>query len=198
MTPMETLRAEHRDILRVLACLEVATDAIDAGRPVAVADLRSMVRFFREYADGCHHAKEEAHFFPALERHGIPRHGGPVAVMLEEHEEGREAVRGMADALATESPNAAALSDFASHARGFVPLLRGHIGKEDHVLFRMAEDALTPAAIAELEDLFEKVVRLEIGQAAHDELAGIARELGERYGVPEQSNLDNLPSCAGG
>lgn len=153
-----------------------------------------MVRFFKEFADRAHHGKEEDHLFPALERHGMPREGGPIGVMLVEHDDGRAAVGGMRTALAATPPD---LDEFASHAAPFVELLRGHIAKEDHVLFRMAEESLPADTVTELESLFDKVTTLEIGAGAYAELEGIATALGEKYDVPEQSNMDNAPNCAG-
>ncbi len=64
--------------------------------------------------------------------------------MLHEHELGRAAVRGMADAIdAAAAGDSAALDGFVTHARTFVTLLREHIQKEDHCLFAMADQALS-------------------------------------------------------
>ena len=194
MTPTETLRAEHRHILRVLGCLEAAVERRRAGTEVDLDDFREMVRFFKEFADRAHHRKEEDHLFPALERCGMPRGGGPIGVMLEEHVDGRQAVGGMGDALDASPPD---LDRFDSHAIHFVGLLRGHIGKEDHVLFRMAENMLPTDVMSDLEALFEKVTTFDFGDGAYAELEGIATTLGEKYGVPEQRNEDNSPGCHG-
>ncbi len=51
------------------------------------------------FADQCHHGKEEDLLFPAMEAAGIPRESGPIGVMLEEHNIGRQYVRGMAEAV---------------------------------------------------------------------------------------------------
>lgn len=197
VSPTEVLRREHRYILRMLGCAERAASLLRAGESVAVRDLRDLGRFFAEYADACHHAKEETHLFPALEAHGVPREGGPIAVMLDEHVEGRSAVRGMREAVASEQPSPEQLRSFAGHALHFVSLLRDHIGKEDHVLFRMAEDVLPREVLDRLGDTFDKVDALEIGQEARDELEATAVRLGELFGVPEQTNEANLPSCGG-
>lgn len=197
MTPTETLRREHRYILRALGCAETAARRIRAGAAVPVQDLRDLARFFADYADGCHHAKEEEHLFPALEAHGVPRDGGPLAVMLAEHDEGRECVGEMRRAVEADEPAPEQLSAWSSAALHFVSLLRDHIGKEDHVLFRMAEDVLPAEVSARLGDTFEKVETLEIGRDKHEELEAVAVRLGESYGVPEQRNEANRPHCGG-
>ena len=195
MTATETLRREHRHILRALACAEIVARRLRAGESPPLGDLRELTRFFADYADGCHHAKEEAHLFPALEEHGVSREGGPLAVMLAEHDEGRECVREMREAVEGGEPSDDQLGAWASAAIHFASLLRDHIGKEDHVLFRLAEDLLPPEAMARLGDTFAKVEALEIGRAVQDELEAMAARLADAYEVPEQSNEENRPRC---
>jgi hemerythrin-like domain-containing protein len=60
---------------------------------------RQGVDFVRNFADRCHHAKEEENLFPRMEARGVPRDGGPIGVMLFEHEEGRAYVRAIAGAI---------------------------------------------------------------------------------------------------
>ncbi len=36
-----------------------------------------VVDFIRNFADRCHHGKEEDNLFPAMEKRGIPRQAGP-------------------------------------------------------------------------------------------------------------------------
>ena len=62
--------------------------------------MRLVVYLIRNYADGFHHAKEEKILFPALEVKGFSPHQGPVAVMLSEHIQGRNFVKGMAENIA--------------------------------------------------------------------------------------------------
>ena len=78
--PLDMLRDEHEVILRVLTALEGWLNQLEAGKPVRTETLRQAVQFFRGFADGCHHHKEEELLFPKLEEGGP---FGPVAVMLE-------------------------------------------------------------------------------------------------------------------
>jgi len=196
MTPTETLRAEHRIILRMLGCLEILMKRIRREKAVETADLREIARFFEQYTDEFHHAKEQEVLFPALVAQGIPDDRGPIAVMLRDHEDGGEPLRGMREAVEASEPSPEQLLAFATHAAHFVPLLRDHIGKEDHVLFRMAEDALPPRVVVELEDAFETFLDQEFGRDRHRELEALVTRFGEKYGIGEQSNADNLPASA--
>src|SRR5262249_30023510 len=91
------LRREHEAILQALEVVEALAGALARGEPVAATDLAQALEFLLTFADRCHHGKEEGILFRALERKGIPRHGGPLAVMLYEHDIGRSLLRDMAD-----------------------------------------------------------------------------------------------------
>ena len=94
VTATGALRDEHRVILKALDVLEAATDRLAAGSPVPEAAWSALLDWCVHFADARHHAKEERLLFPALEAGGLGS-GGPIAVMLEEHEMGRRLVRGM-------------------------------------------------------------------------------------------------------
>ena len=113
--------------------------------------------FIRHFADGCHHLKEEKVLFPAMEEHGIPRDGGPIGMMLTEHEEGRGYVRTMMAALTlAEARNEAAKDTLLKNARAYLRLLQEHIQKEDEILFRIADDVIPPDEQKELSALFRR------------------------------------------
>ncbi len=50
-------------------------------------------QFFREFADRCHHGKEEDMLFEVMIESDFNREAGPVAVMLYKHDVGREKVQ---------------------------------------------------------------------------------------------------------
>ena len=184
MKPTEILGNEHRIIERVLSCLEsIAAQAKSAGR-LDGRSAKDAVAFFRNFADRCHHGKEEAHLFPALEAKGFPRDGGPTGVMLHEHEQGRAHVRGMDENIAAAAKgDAAALRRFIDHAEGYVALLRDHIYKEDHILFMLADRTLTEEEQQKLLDAFGKVEAEEMGAGTHETFVRMAAELADRYGI---------------
>ena len=97
MKSVERLKAEHDLIERGLALLETAVVRIEAGQPVPEGFPLWAPDFFQQFADQCHHAKEEDVFFPVLKQRGIPEQGGPIGVMLHEHVLGRSCVSRMRD-----------------------------------------------------------------------------------------------------
>ncbi len=100
MQAIENLMTEHRLIERVLMALETAARRLMAGQPLRAGFFLDATEFLQGFADGCHHWKEETVLFPALIAHGMPSRGGPVAVMLSEHEQGRAFVRALQEAAA--------------------------------------------------------------------------------------------------
>lgn len=150
--PVESLTSEHRVIQSVLDAMQrEVEDRLSAGE-LRVPFWERCMSFLRDFADRCHHGKEEELLFPMLERIGVPE--GPVGVMRTEHEQGRAMVKWMATAL--DEGNVDALAGAAS---GFVQHLRQHIYKEDHVLFPMAQQALSTEQVAELQLGFAKAER---------------------------------------
>jgi len=171
----EALKREHRIIERALAVLE---ELVEGPRGGSLARWEKVVDFLRIFADKCHHLKEEKILFPALEERGIARDGGPIGVMLMEHEEGRGYVRLMEAALtlAEEDPEAAEPA-LIGNAKAYLRLLREHIPKEDRVLFAMADAALTDDEQQKLLRQFEEHEALEMGPGAHEKYLALVREL---------------------
>jgi hemerythrin-like domain-containing protein len=156
MKATDILVSEHTLILRALAVLDRVASRVEAGRPIPEETALQLIDFFRTFADGRHHAKEEGVLFPALEAAGLPSNAGPVAVMLHEHNLGRAAVRGMAQAVSTIGSDPAAPASYAQAARTFSRLLSSHISKENGVLFPMSENFLAPERDAEMVAAFEE------------------------------------------
>jgi hemerythrin-like domain-containing protein len=178
MQATEILMAEHRVIERVLLALEQVAARVERGDPVDPAFFGDAVTFIREFADGCHHRKEEGVLFPAMHDAGLPWDSGPLAVMLDEHERGRSHTRGMHDAAALLSDGDHAARDtLVGHMRAFVALLREHIAKEDQVLFPMAAARL-PAE--NQSAVSHEVARLQADEGSFDAFARLAEDLVER------------------
>jgi len=154
MKSIERLVAEHDVIERGLNILEQAVGRIDSNKPLPDGLLRWQPDFFSQFADKCHHAKEEDVFFPLLMARGIPAEGGPIGVMLHEHDVGRDCVRRMREASEADELDRA---KFSAAAKEFIPLLRQHIFKENNVLFKMAENVLSQEDDADVAERFAKV-----------------------------------------
>jgi hemerythrin-like domain-containing protein len=204
MQPTQVLMDEHRVIEQVIGCVEkMAEQAANEGA-LNTEHAFQAVEFIRHFADHCHHAKEEDQLFRLMYDRGFSPEQGPLAVMLDEHEQGRRHVRAMDEAIAAYSHgDDAALEQFAFHARSYAELLRGHIVKEDFILYPMADEAFSDDDQESLREAFAAVEAKHTGAHAHDRFLGIAATLGEAYGVtrptgPDRERLSQIcPAHAG-
>jgi len=142
MQATAVLKEEHDVIERVLTMVEFAVDRLSRKQTIPTGFAAWSIEFFRHFADHCHHGKEEDILFPLLQERGIPVEGGPIGVMLSEHELGRDCVRRMDDAVARGDDGN---EEFSVAASQYACLLRQHIFKENNVLFPMADSCLSPA-----------------------------------------------------
>jgi hemerythrin-like domain-containing protein len=174
---IEDLKQEHEAILFALDILERMVARIDAGRPVDPQKIGSLLAFLHEFADACHHGKEEGLLLPALQESGLNRDAEPLHRMLDEHRRGRELTQRM---------RAAALPmlrgpEFAAAARAYVALLRSHIAHEHEVLFELAESRLSTAQLDNLFDAFAIHESEVIGPGRHEALHEMLGDLGEAF-----------------
>ncbi len=153
----ESLVREHEVIELVLNALEAETDRVRAGGALDKSFFSGAVAFVREYADGIHHRKEEDVLFPGLCAAGMPNEGGPVGVMLHEHDIGRGHIRAIVESLdkAVEGDQTARVR-LIEESFGYVNLLRAHIQKENMILFPMADQVLTSAQKMEITRAFQE------------------------------------------
>jgi len=179
MTAVEQLKKEHRAIRLALILLDVLRSKIEKEGVVEVEKLEKLSEFFSMFADRCHHGKEENMLFPELEKAGIPREGGPIGVMLMEHETGRDFLRILREGVKSYkiNPDNATAKKIAESIKGYIDLLEQHIYKENNVLFVMAEVHLPEKVQKELFDKFEEFELNEIGAGKHEEFHKMLDEL---------------------
>jgi hemerythrin-like domain-containing protein len=175
MKSTKLLSMDHRAILRALGILKVVARNVGRHDPDALADAKSLLGFFREFADQCHHTKEESLLFPRLMSAGMAVEGGPLGVMLSEHEQARALVTHMCQALDSEDR-----LQFALHAEHYSHLLAGHIEKEDQVLFTMAESALTEEDDSDLVTGFEAIEE-RLGADVHEKFHRLLLSMEYKY-----------------
>jgi hemerythrin-like domain-containing protein len=180
MKPTESLVHEHQVIMLVVAAAEREADRIENTGQLRADRVEKMVDFFRNFADRCHHGKEEKHLFALLQSRGMSADSGPIAVMLSEHNRGRALVSAISRALqATKAGHKAAPKEIARDLRAYVELLRGHMDKENGALFPMSDRLLTEADQVALAEAFENVEAEEMGQGTHEKYHRLAHELDE-------------------
>lgn len=183
MQPIKDLKIENDAIRVTLRILDKICQRIEmSGNELDIRHMDQLLDFFRVFVDQCHHGKEEELLFPALETIGVSHKGGPIEVMLYEHQQGREYVRTMADATDQfKKGDWAAADEFVKTAREYITLLNQHIYKENNVLFPLAEKHLSKEELARLSEGFELIETEKIGIGRHDEFHKMLNDLESTY-----------------
>lgn len=172
--PIKTLLQEHAQIMAEVAPMVEAVRRLAADGEMAVADtlpVFAAVAHTMATRLDMHRQKEDQVFFPAIE--AVIGRYGPTSVMRMEHEElhahgvllsetlyelnqvqhpaieaGAETLRGLVAA----GGSAAALRRTGDE---IIALLNSHFGKEEQILFPMAQNLLDGATLEEIASRFE-------------------------------------------
>ncbi|MDP4224453.1 MAG: hemerythrin domain-containing protein [Bacteroidota bacterium] len=177
-TTSQDLKHEHDAIQIALNIIEKMYQNIREDKEIDRRDIKEILEFLKVFADKCHHGKEEAYLFPALERAGIPNRNGPIEKMLEQHRQGRELIRKMDSAINGRIIDRKAYIEAAS---AYVELLRNHIEKENNILFPMSDAKLSKEKQKELLSDFERLEKNVIGAGVHEELHALLKRLSRKY-----------------
>jgi hemerythrin-like domain-containing protein len=179
---IEVLMGEHRLIEQALGSLETCALEVLAGALPPREVIGEYAAFFGGFADACHHGKEEDILFQRLVERGLPREAGPLAVMYHEHELGRGHVKVLASiAAGTGQPDGRETGLLLDHAGAYVPLLRQHILKEDHILYPMALRLLTGPELDAMSTEFEAFEARMHADGSYDRLRALGDQLVSRF-----------------
>lgn len=160
MDPGETLQQEHHEIERLLDAFAGMGDSLVRGRGVPLEDLETAIETAARFADGIHHAKEEAVAFPAL-REAAPDEGERLVKALEgDHKAGRKLIGAMREAApAAAQGDLDACDRFARNARIYRTLLKAHIDLEHRELLPLMDRALDAGQQEGVAAGFDRVAR---------------------------------------
>jgi hemerythrin-like domain-containing protein len=172
----QNLREEHDTILHALTILDKMLSTDGTKTINRLQNYKEMVYFLKLFADKCHHGKEENYLFVELVKHGVHNEGGPVGVMLREHELGRQYIAAMHKSLETQD-----FTGYYNAAARYGDLLRVHIQKENKVLFVMADKLLNEEKQAQLFKNFEQFEESIIGHGVHDKLQVLLHKWSEEF-----------------
>lgn len=192
MTPTGVLREEHEGIKQMLSVLDEMCNRLESRGNVPSDHFDKVVDFLKTFVDKCHHGKEEDLLFKAMEEAGIPRNGGPVAVMLMEHETGRGFVRALAAGVEKykKGDNSAA-QEISDNGHNYVELLWAHIDKENNILYNIADMHVPKPVQDQLLKAFEKIETERIGPGKHEEYHRLIGQLSNVYGVSPEKEKES-------
>ena len=138
--------------------------------------VQKLMEFIRLFVEQCHHSKEEEILFPMLEKKGISAEGGPIGVMLMEHDQARNLIEEMS-AAATDGADRDSAKRWMQAAWNYSDLMHDHFYKEEEMLFRMADRALSQQEQAAVAVEFKRLESEKIGEGKHDQLRAMMEEM---------------------
>ncbi len=177
MEATQILMSEHRVIEHALHALDAAARCLEQGREIRPGLFLDAGDFITGFADGWHHVKEEGALFKALAEHGVPVEGGPIGVMLHDHEQGRAFARALREAALRLEADPAALELVISNARSYAALMGLHILKEDQVLFPMADRLIEPESQWRVMESFKHIEGSQAAKRTPEGYAALAIDL---------------------
>ena len=150
MKLLDELRAEHDLIEQVLGSLRSFVDLRVRGEG-DVSDAAAFVAFFRGYAAGFHHAREEDVLLPALVKDAeLPESSGPVPALIAQHHEMAAMLRELETVLGAELATPAERERLSEIATRYSRALWAHIDAENSVLLPESEKRLRRVGVLEL------------------------------------------------
>lgn len=176
-SPTGVLRKEHRLIEKMAGAAKQTAEAIRKGDEVDVARVEKLHDFFVNFADRCHHAKEEEELFPILRKTRLD----PVVVdvLIKQHEEGRILLDGVKDKLKAVGENGTeedrrALSRYLMEYAG---LMDRHIDLENNYLWEQAASQLSEEEKTKISQAFRGIETEELGEGFHEKYHAVAMEV---------------------
>ncbi|MCB0802522.1 MAG: hemerythrin domain-containing protein [Flavobacteriales bacterium] len=169
--PIDVMLHEHEVICSTEAIIEGLDKSWEEEPEKYKSTVSTLLTFFREYADGYHHNKEEEVLFPAINDHP----DFVLQEMVEEfethHEDFREYSKVIEDAMAEEE-----FEESYKELNSYLQDLLDHIAAENEELFVLAESLLDES---DLETIYFKFkdIDMELGEERKTELEKLIQGL---------------------
>lgn len=168
MKPTDSLRRDHLLIKKMINSLKIVSSLLKDGKSIPESILKQAIDFSTNFTNTCHHGKEEGSLFPALEKNGMPKEGGPIARMLFEHEVTNnlsQAIIRSAEIYLQKNESMELITDIDK----YIEHVTMHLDKENQKLFVMADMILSDHA-NELEHELESVEQYKLNESGQSRL----------------------------
>ncbi len=180
--PGEILIREHQEIRRLLSALDGMADFIRRKDALPDEYMEKAVAVVAEFADKCHHGKEEKALFPAISK-ASPNAGAELARRLtSDHRAFRKIVESMVELIPDATIKRDSRTLLAKHVSTYSRLLREHMRVEEEQLVPEVEGAIEPAKRKEIAREFERMDEESMGRGGHQKYVDIIDELAKAYG----------------
>jgi Uncharacterized conserved protein len=181
MSAIKVLVVEHDYILKMIEVTKHILEAEDSSS-IHLEHVENIIDFIKNFADKYHHLKEEDILFIEMEKYGMSRENGPIGVMLYEHNEGRGFIKQAEEGLEQlKKGDSSAFAQVQENLLNYCNLLTNHIGKENNILYPMAERLLPESALGDMKERFENINISTLQNEYHDKYIKMVEEYGRIY-----------------
>lgn len=172
--PTQDLIEEHGGIVLMLKIMEKIAKKLRQGEDIDREHLKKIIEFLRNFADKCHHGKEEGILFPELAKNISNQK--TINELLGEHKTGRDYIRGISESIDGFQPGNPDAIHIAVNFEAYANLLTEHIKKE-HILFEAVDKELSGDLQESIKESFDKLEEEVIGEGKHEEYHNWLKEL---------------------
>ncbi len=184
------LIGEHEMIERAMDVLKKELEKLPDTTYDAFVMQRA-VDFLLEFGDQIHNVKEENVLFPLMIKRGIPE-GGPIRVMLFEHEAERKLLHQMfAEVANLEKASEEDRASFKQKGLEYLEIRANHIWKENDVLYPMGRRVLNEEDNSFLVAGFDHINLSTYGETAAQNFSDMLKEV-EQGSKARKSLIHNL------
>lgn len=137
MQPIGPLMHEHRNIERIISLLRKEDGALATGKSPDISRIEELIVLMREFADACHHGKEEDILFRDLKKKDLTeQHQAMMSSLVEDHETARALLKNLENATREyKNGKQQVITDMQSAIERICSLYPGHIMREDKDFF---------------------------------------------------------------
>jgi len=181
MNAIEILVKEHDSILKMIEITQTILNSDDESK-INLNHLEKIIDFVKNFADKYHHLKEEDVLFMEMEKHGMPREGGPIGVMLHEHDQGRAYIKLVEEGISKlKLGDSLAFKQVKDNLLNYCELLTTHIYKENNILYPMALRFLPSEIMEKMTIDFNEANLSTPNNEYSDKYLQLVNELSTRY-----------------
>jgi len=162
MGALEVLLEEHEIIEQTIEVLNKSVKNLENGKKVSPEIFKKISDIIKNFADKCHHGKEEHVLFPLIKKIDV-KESKVISLLLKEHKKGRTFIKALTKAISKKDTNG-----MIKNANGYINLLPQHIKKEN-VIFPRWINPLSDEIKDGLFDEFEEIEEKVIGLGKHQE-----------------------------
>ena len=170
-TYLKLLYDEHSIIINAIDVAKESESLIGKDNILYEKTIRTLIDFFRNFADKYHHNKEEMILFPEMEKKNEMLQDGVIKEMFDNHEEFREMIKDIQQNL-----DAKNFIETQKKLNAYGEALLDHIAVENEEVFQMAESIFDDDELERISFRFLDSDR-ELGDKRKEELREIADSL---------------------